>query len=368
MARQVRWILRAFCSLALTFAGTGMVGSVAEKAAASDNVLQKASTWNWPENAAIIVRLNTFLDSLPPGKEASDAKLKSSELSAIRGIGLLEGIIRLAAEGDASIRKLSDLLSTEVSSETMPDIESALSSVLANGGIPDWLKSDCQLWVSRCLVQNALYDEALNKLQSLSIETVSDPSTYLFNLAVCQHHLLQRDECVLSLGKLLEREIDLPTRYAITARLMEADIKPLKEDSLDEISRLMNDVERRLALGRTGKMVRDKQQAIIDKLDKSIDQIEQQMQQQQQQQKQKKQQQQQQKQNQDQSKPQDQVPTEEVKGPGEIDPKDIGNSASWGNLPPAQRQEALQNMTKDLPSHYREVIEAYFKRLSTTNK
>jgi transcription initiation factor TFIID subunit TAF12 len=168
------------------------------------------------------------------------------------------------------------------------------------------------------------------------------------------------------LGKLLEREIDLPTRYAITARLMEADIKPLKEDSLDEISRLMNDVERRLALGRTGKMVRDKQQAIIDKLDKSIDQIEQQMQQQQQQQKQKKQQQQ--KKNQDQSKPQDQVPTEEVKGPGEIDPKDIGNSASWGNLPPAQRQEALQNMTKDLPSHYREVIEAYFKRLSTTNK
>jgi hypothetical protein len=366
MARRDRWILQAFCSLALTSTGTGMVGNFAEQAAASDNVLQKASSWNWPENAAIIVRLNTFLDSLPPGKADSEAKLKSSELSAIRGIGLLEGIIRLAAEGDASIRKLSDLLSTEVSSETMPDIESALSSVLANGGIPDWLKSDCQLWVSRCLVQNALYDEALNKLQSLSIETVSDPSTYLFNLAVCQHHLLQRDECVLSLGKLLEREIDLPTRYAITARLMEADIKPLKEDSLDEISRLMNDVERRLTLGRTGKMVRDKQQAIIDKLDKSIDQIEQQMQQQQQQQKQKKQQQQ--KQNQDQSKPQDQVPTEEVKGPGEIDPKDIGNAASWGNLPPAQRQEALQNMTKDLPSHYREVIEAYFKRLSTTNK
>jgi hypothetical protein len=367
MARRVRWILQAFCSLALTSTGTGMVGNLAEQAAASDNVLQKASSWNWPENAAIIVRLNTFLDSLPPGKEASDAKLKSSELSAIRGIGLLEGIIRLAAEGDASIRKLSDLLLTaDVSAEIMPDIESALSSVLANGGIPDWLKSDCQLWVSRCLVQNALYDEALNKLQSLSMETVSDPSTYLFNLAVCQHHLLRRDECIQSLGKLLEREIDLPTRYAITARLMEADIKPLKEDSLDEISRLMNDVERRLTLGRTGKMVRDKQQAIIDKLDKSIDQIEQQMQQQQQQQKQKKQQNQ--KQNQDQSKPQDQVPTEEVKGPGEIDPKDIGNSASWGNLPPAQRQEALQNMTKDLPSHYREVIEAYFKRLSTTNK
>ena len=366
MTRRVRWILRAFCTLACSSTGIGMVGNFAEFATASDNVLQKASSWNWPENGAIIVRLQTFLDSLPPGKEVSEAKLKTSELTSIRGIGLLEGIVRLAAEGDTSIRKLSDLLSLDVSSETMPEIESALSSVLANGGIPDWLKSDCQLWVSRCLAQNALYDEALNKLQALSMETVSDPSTYLFNLAVCQHHLLRRDECVASLGRLLEREIDLPTRYAITARLMEADIKPLKEDSLDEISRLMNDVERRLTLGRTGKMVRDKQQAIIDKLDKSIDQIEQQMQQQQQQQKQKKQQNQ--KQNQDPTKPQDQMQPEEVKGPGEIDSKDIGNSASWGNLPPAQRQEALQNMTKDLPSHYREVIEAYFKRLSTTNK
>ena len=64
---------------------------------------------------------------------------------------------------------------------------------------------------------------------------------------------------------------------------MQADIKPLKEDSLDEIARLMNDVERRLALGRTGKTVREKEQSIVDKLDKMIDKLEQQQQQQQQQ-------------------------------------------------------------------------------------
>ena len=54
----------------------------------------------------------------------------------------------------------------------------------------------------------------------------------------------------------------------------------------------------------------------------------------------------------------------EVKGPGEVDNKDIGKSSGWGNLPPAQRKEAIQDMTKDLPSHYRDVVEAYFKKLS----
>ena len=49
-----------------------------------------------------------------------------------------------------------------------------------------------------------------------------------------------------------------------------------------------------------------------------------------------------------------------------MDDKDIGDKSGWGNLPPAARQEALQSITKDLPSHYREVIEAYFKRLSKT--
>jgi hypothetical protein len=118
-------------------------------------------------------------------------------------------------------------------------------------------------------------------------------------------------------------------------------------------------------LGRTGKVVRDKEQAIVEKLDKIIDKLEQQQQQQQEQQ---------QKKNAGNSKgqkkqgdqPMDESKVADVKGPGDVDAKDIGDGSGWGNLPPAQRQEALQNMTKDLPSHYREVIEAYFKRLATT--
>ena len=51
-------------------------------------------------------------------------------------------------------------------------------------------------------------------------------------------------------------------------------------------------------------------------------------------------------------------------GPGDVDQKDQGDRAGWGNLPPAQRQEALQRLTEELPSHYREVIEGYFRQLA----
>ncbi len=52
------------------------------------------------------------------------------------------------------------------------------------------------------------------------------------------------------------------------------------------------------------------------------------------------------------------------KGPGKVDPKSIGTKAGWGNLPPKERQEALQQIGKDLPAHYREVIEEYFRKLA----
>jgi len=329
--------------------------------------LKRQSTWSWPESQTVISKFDDFISAVmsrptpPATADRSALKNRVAELSSLRGVDLLESVVAIAAECDPGIGKLRDLLSSEVSSSALPQIDAALSSIMANGGIPNWIKSDVQLMACRVMVQNSLYDEALQRLKLIAIDQVSDPSTYLFYTAICQHHLLSRDECLENLSRLLEREMELPTRYAITARLMEADIQPLKEDSLDEISRLMNDVERRLTLGRTGKLVRDKQQTIVDKLDKSIEQLEQQIQQQQQQ---RKQQQQQKKPANGDSSPLEESQMAEVKGPGEVDSKDIGKSSGWGNLPPAQRKEAIQDMTKDLPSHYRDVVEAYFKKLS----
>ena len=52
-------------------------------------------------------------------------------------------------------------------------------------------------------------------------------------------------------------------------------------------------------------------------------------------------------------------------GQGDVDRRDLGNRSGWGNLPPAERQEALQKLGQDLPTHYREAIEAYFRKLAT---
>ncbi len=204
-------------------------------------------------------------------------------------------------------------------------------------------------------------DEALESLAGLELGQVCDPASLLFYRASCEHHLLKKNECLANVGVLLERESELPVRYAKLAHLIQADIAGLEQDSLDEISRLMSDVHRRLDLGRAGVRVREEEQNIVDKLDKLIEKIEEQLQQMQQQQKD---QQSGNAQQPGQVKPMDESQVAGGSGPGDVDKKELGDRAGWGNLPPAQRQEALQRLTEELPSHYREVIEGYFRQLA----
>ena len=53
-----------------------------------------------------------------------------------------------------------------------------------------------------------------------------------------------------------------------------------------------------------------------------------------------------------------------MRGPGGATPRNTGNEDGWGNLPPQERQAALQQISEEFPSHYREVIEEYFRRLA----
>jgi acyl-CoA reductase-like NAD-dependent aldehyde dehydrogenase len=152
----------------------------------------------------------------------------------------------------------------------------------------------------------------------------------------------------------------LPRRYVTLAKLMEADIKPLKEDSLDEIARMMDDIRRRLALARAGKIVRDEEDEVIKKLEKMIDDLEQQRQMKQQQ----KQQSKNSKSSRQPQNPMQDSQRAELKGPGDVDPKNLGKRDGWGNLPPKERQEVLQQIGRELPAHFRETIEEYFKRLA----
>jgi hypothetical protein len=53
-----------------------------------------------------------------------------------------------------------------------------------------------------------------------------------------------------------------------------------------------------------------------------------------------------------------------LKAPGRVDQRDIGNQAGWGNLPPKEREEALQEIGREFPAHYRQLIEQYFRDLA----
>ncbi len=224
--------------------------------------------------------------------------------------------------------------------------------ILDDPGQPAFLRHNLRLLCGQWLAQNRYYDESLQMLEGLTPTDVVDPAALLFYQSTGHHRMPDKKQCLPLVAKLLENEQQIPRRYAVVAHLIEADLKPLKTDSLDEISRLMDEVERRLDLKRAGKRVRDQEDEVVAKLDKLIKEMEEQQQQS--------------------SSAANLTPSSPAqdsrpmggKGPGNVDPKSIGTKTGWGNLPPKERQEALQQIGKDLPAHYREVIEEYFRKLA----
>ena len=56
-------------------------------------------------------------------------------------------------------------------------------------------------------------------------------------------------------------------------------------------------------------------------------------------------------------------------GPGRVDPKKLENLAqNWGKLPEKERAQAMQDLTRDMPAKYREVVENYFKKLAASGR
>ncbi len=213
------------------------------------------------------------------------------------------------------------------------------------------------LYYGRWLAQHEFYDESLERLEKVKLDEVLDPAALLFYRGLMEHQLLKKDRCLATVKQLLENEDSIPRRYAVVGQLMIADIEPMKTDSLDEIARLMSDVGRRTGLNRSGKRVRDQEKEVIEKLDKLIEEME------------KKQQQQKQQLSASRS---GQGPTQPLKtsqiagggASGEVKKKRMDEGGQWGDLPPAERAKALAEMSKDMPPHYRAVIEEYFRRLA----
>jgi hypothetical protein len=334
----------------------GMAITCSAAITVSADELDKPPSWSIPTTAEVKAKLDDYL----AGKKLDKAaKLKIDALwpddaQPLDGGELLD---RLAASLAVAEPKAAEVVTA--CRQAPLTLATTKFEALSDESLPPLVRDNLRLFVARTLAQHDLVDESLDVLKDVTTEHVADPATLLFYQAIGQHRLLKKEDCLATAEKLLEREKELPRRYATLARLMQADIQPLKEDSLDEVARLMDDVRRRLALARAGKTVRDEEDSIIKKLEKMIDDMEQQRQQQQRQR-----QQSAKRGGRQPNQPMQDSQRAELKGPGEVDPKSIGKRDGWGNLPPKERQEVLQQIGRDLPAHFRETIEEYFKRLA----
>jgi len=341
------------------------VGLISLNRVAAADGLKKAATWTSPDSTEVIQRMRDAWKQLNIAPQSIDEASELLLRKLTDGDGdVLGAVIDSSANVLPAIARLKEL--TLADPAVAATWFASAEPLAANfDQLPPAIAATARTWLARELVQQRLYDEALPVFADVEPTDCLDPASVMFYRGVCRHSLLMKKEALADLRRLLENEPAAPVRFVRTAQLMVADIKPLKEDSLDEVSRLMTDVTRRLDLGRADSDVQQREQVIIDKLTKLIEDMEEQQKQQQQQQQQQHQQSGGQNRNSGQDQPMDDSRIAGGSGQGDVDRKNIGQRDGWGNLPPAEREEALQQISRDLPTHYREAIEAYFRKLAT---
>jgi len=315
--------------------------------------------WRQPSVDDVRRQVMAWLDQAQPDASARSAaeSLWPAGQDKLAGEALLVRVAATFALVDPRAKQLVELCRRDRSAPAPPDF-----AWLADEATPAFERANLRLLYGRWLSHERMSDEALAQLSSLAPADVVDPAGLLFYQGVACHRLLKMDEAVAALTRLLERPDDAPRRHASLARLMLADLKGLEEDSLDHIDRRMQDIERRLDLGRAGPKTRDVEDGVIRSLDKLIEEME--------------------KQQQaaaaaaaaagrggirSTAPAQDSLPLG-GKGAGQVDKKPIGAGSGWGDLPPKQRQEALQQIGKDYPAHYRDLIEQYFRKLASEDE
>ncbi|MCC7084333.1 MAG: hypothetical protein IT427_04930 [Pirellulales bacterium] len=337
---------------------------------ALDESLEKSPSWRIPTAPEVREKMLHWLDEmqLDPLTRQKVEALWPIEPQA--GLGLLSQaeLLELVVESFAAVDSEVDEL-VEFTSKSHDFAPTPALDWLDDGQqtLP-FARNNLKLWLGKWLVQERRFDEASLYLGGLQPSEVVDPAALLFYKGVCQHWGLQPSAGLTTIDLLLEQKKVIPRRYVQLAELMHADLTKLKEESLDHISRRMNDVTRRLDFGHAGKKVRGVEDGIIASLDKLIKDLE------------------------DQagqggeggeggegmddggsgnpngirsSSPAKDSGIADGKGAGNVTSKRIGKRSGWGDLPPKEREAAIQQISKEFPSHYRDIIEQYFRKLAT---
>jgi len=309
-------------------------------------------SWEMPDYGEVRTQV---LDWLEQSQVDDNIRLEaqsfwpSTDLRNSDGTALLDTLADTFALLNAQARALIDACNAQHLGPFPPD-----AAWLDDQALPDLLRQNLRLYYARWLAQHELYDEVLTALDGISPAEVVDPAGLLFYRLIAHHQLVHPDESLAALVQLLEHEDALPRRYQQLALLVKRDLGGLKDESLDHIARQMNDVRRRLEIGRAGKQVQMVEDEVLSSLDQLIKKLEDQQ----------KQQQSSSGASAQSSKPMEDSRLPSMQAPMKVDQRDIGSQSGWGDLPPKEREKALQEMGREFPAHYRALIEQYFRELA----
>lgn len=249
-------------------------------------------------------------------------------------------------------------------------------SILKDTKLSSFFRSNLALAYAKALSNKKVYEEGLEALKSVKAEQVVDPGAYFFHKAVAEHGMLQKSDATRTIARLLDDVPDAPERYRMVSILMVLDMQQWKDKDLGDISRKMNNVERRLELARGGPQTQKMQKEIVARLDELIKKLENQ-----------------QKQGKGEGKgdgnggqcpeggapgagspgsspgsgtpsaPQTDSMGGSNSGPGNVDPRKIKEIVEgWGKLPEKERAKAMTEMIRSMPPAYRAMIEDFYKK------
>jgi len=277
---------------------------------------------------------------------------------------LLDRVTKTLELGDSDAKKLID-----AARDPSTPAPTTVPAVIKDASRPAFYRANLALAYAKALSERRVYEEGLEALKAVRVEDVVDPSSFLFYKAVAEHALLLKRDADDTILRLLDDVVDAPERHKMVAALMHFDMRQWRDKDLGWIARKMNNIERRLDLSRGGPRTQKMQKEVVMRLDELIKELEQQgncqcnggncpnggnsgkpgA-------------------NTRASSPQQDSFGGTGSGPGTVDPRKFKEIAkNWGQLPERERAKAMVELTKDLPSRHREVIETYFKKLASSD-
>lgn len=339
----------AVCTLLALAAAAGTAQPESEFAA--------KPTWQLASAPAVEAQLAQYLSAsgiAPARQTAARDEWTAKENGNEASTDMLDRLAFTLAKADDRVAALVERCNATATRGPLPDF-----AWLADSETPLLVRNNMRVYLARWLVQEGYYDEAISWTAGLTTADVVAPESLLFYRAIAHQRLVELDKAASALDQLMTRRDELPIRYQKLADLMEKDLTTLEDESLDHVARRMEDVRRRLAQGSSGERVQKVEKSVIDSLDKLIKDIEDQLQRQQ-------------GGGAGQSSgqpggtptPMQDSRIAELKAPGKVEQRDVGDGSGWGDMPEKDREKALQDIGRDFPSHYREVIEEYFRRLA----